>query len=191
MKIARMAAPIHSLGPGERLCLWVQGCNRQCPGCISPELQAHTKNDADENLLAELVLKVASNAHCTGLTISGGEPFEQSDSLLKFLKLVRNYFSDILVYSGYTIEEILSGCSRQSGVHALGLIDVLIDGSYIEDLNFPDCVLRGSKNQRIHYLSSSVKDSYLQYMMEGRQVETYSHDGNIVIAGIMNRSDAQ
>ena len=186
MKVARILSPVHSLGPGNRVCLWTQGCSKQCPGCIAPELQNSGKRDVPEQLLAEIVRQAAENGNCTGLTISGGDPFEQAPALLSFLRLIRKSFSDILIYTGFTIDEILSGETEQAGAEALQFIDVLIDGRYIAERNNPNCVMRGSDNQIIHYLTPSHRAIYEEYMKQGRVLETFQHNGSVIITGIQN-----
>lgn len=189
MKIARMLSPVHSLGPGERVCLWTQGCSRRCPGCISPELQSMSAPEADEALLADILLRTAESGNCGGLTVSGGDPFDQPEALLRLLKLVRGGFEDILVYTGYELARIRDGVCGQAGVQCLEYIDVLIDGPYMEERNTPECVLRGSDNQVIHFLDPSLKPVYEGYMEQGRVLETFSHNDTMIITGIPNRRD--
>lgn len=189
MRIARMLSPVHSLGPGERVCLWLQGCARDCPGCISPELRPMTGPETEEGLLADIVLRTASMGRCTGLTISGGEPFLQARALLRLLELVRDGFEDILVYTGYTVEELRQGACGSAGEECLRRIDVLIDGPYIRERNRPECVLRGSDNQIIHYLNPEAAGRYDAYLARGRILESFSHDGTVILTGILDRRD--
>ena len=96
MFVARILSPVHSLGPGKRVCLWTQGCKKRCKRCMSPELQPFTGTETEEELLSKLLNKLAEKNDCKGITISGGEPFEQPQALLKLLKLLRNNFEDVL-----------------------------------------------------------------------------------------------
>lgn len=189
MVIGRVLSPVHSLGPGERVCLWTQGCSKKCDGCISPDLQPHHGSTIPNAILAQLLAHLAEKGSCSGLTISGGDPFEQADDLLAILQLTRATFSDILVYTGFTIEEIQNGCSGASGIACLNYIDVLIDGRYQKHLNTPDCILRGSSNQRIHYLNTKVQEDYAEYMEKGRILETFIHDDKTIITGILNEEE--
>lgn len=191
MKIGRIVAPVHALGPGERICVWTQGCSRGCTGCISPELQSADKPEADDRLLTDLIRRSAQLKGCDGLTISGGEPFEQPDALLNVLRGVRTVFRDILVYTGFTLEEIRGGKCSDAGVRCLELIDVLVDGPYIKERNVPGCVLRGSDNQRIHYLRPDAQTQYESYLKQGRILESFAHDGTMIIVGIPNRRDKE
>ena len=189
MRIARILSPVHALGPGERVCLWVQGCGRDCPGCVSPELRPAVGGETDETLLAEILRRTAQANRCHGLTISGGEPFDQPQALLALLSQVRDQFDDILVYTGFRLEEIRGGSCGPAGRDCLAYIDVLIDGPYLRERNRPDCVLRGSDNQTIHYLAPALGPRYAAYLRQGRVLECFSHDGAVILTGIQDRRD--
>lgn len=191
MVISRLLSPIHSLGPGERVGLWTQGCSKKCDGCISPDLQPAHGTTVDNRKLSQLIIQVAKKGSCSGLTISGGDPFEQPDDLLEILQLTRDAFDNILVYTGYTLEEIHNGCAGDSGIECLKYIDVLIDGRYVKKLNTRDCVLRGSSNQIIHYLNGGEKPLFVEYMKKGRIIESFVHDGKTIITGILNEEENQ
>lgn len=184
-----MIAPVHSLGPGERVCLWTRGCIKHCPGCISPELQSPEGEDIPEEMLARVLIQTALANGCQGLTLSGGDPLEQPESLLRLLQAVRPHFPDILVYTGYSLDAIAAGHCGEAARQCLSLIDILIDGPYIHSRNHPDCVLRGSDNQVIHYLTPDLRESYEHYLRQGRTLETFAHNGNLIITGIPDRRD--
>ena len=133
MRIERVVNYITTLGPGSRLCIWVNGCSRKCVGCVSPNLQnvdESTEVDIYECLYAynlELI---------DGVTISGGEPFEQAEELYRLVRYIRRRgIRDILVYTGYTYDQLKDMQSAAvDGV--LEAISVLIDGPYVEELDF-------------------------------------------------------
>ena len=112
---------------------------------------------------------------------------EQPEALLKLLELVRPTFEDILVYTGYTLQQLQQGLCGEAALGCLPLIDVLIDGPYVESRNEPGCVLRGSDNQKIHYLTPAAQARYTDYLQQGRQLETFAHGDTVVITGIQNR----
>ena len=88
--------------------------------------------------------------------------------------------------------QLLVDTSRETATQMMrlnGLIDVLIDGPYIHERNFPDCVLRGSDNQCIHYLNPEARAAYAGYLKQGRVLESFSHNGSVIITGIANRRD--
>jgi len=189
MLIARILSPVHSLGPGDRVCLWTQGCKKRCKGCISPELQPYTGNEIDEDVLAKILIQVARKNNCTGITISGGDPLEQSQALLKLLTLLRNEFDDILVYTGFELQDIQDGLVGIEAKKCLDYLDVLIDGKYIDELNYKDCVLRGSSNQNIHFINKGLAPIYAEYMKQGRILESFVHNQNTIVTGIFNKEE--
>jgi len=189
MLIARILSPVHSLGPGDRVCLWTQGCKKRCKGCISPELQPYSGNEIDEDVLAKILIQVARKNNCTGITISGGDPLEQSQALLKLLTLLRNEFDDILVYTGFELQDIQDGLVGIEAKKCLDYLDVLIDGKYIDELNYKDCVLRGSSNQNIHFINKGLAPIYAEYMKQGRILESFVHNQNTIVTGIFNKEE--
>lgn len=189
MIIGRILSPVHALGPGSRVGLWVKGCSKKCPGCMSTDLQPRDGENIDANNLADVVLQLAKMNGVKAITISGGDPFEQSDALKELLISIRGFFEDILVYTGYTLNEIKQGVSGQSGIDCLSLIDVLIDGRYEETNNISGCVLRGSSNQNIIFLNQSIEGVYTEYMKMGRMVETFQHGDEMVVVGILNKEE--
>ena len=189
MLIARILSPVHSLGPGDRVCLWTQGCKKRCKGCISPELQPYSGNEIDEDVLAKILIQVARKNNCTGITISGGDPLEQSQALLELLTLLRNEFDDILVYTGFEFQDIQDGLVGIEAKKCLDYLDVLIDGKYIDELNDKDCVLRGSSNQNIHFITKELAPIYAEYMKQGRILESFVHNQNTIVTGIFNKEE--
>lgn len=145
--VGKLWYPVVTLGYGKRLGVWVQGCGRECAGCISPELRTFS---AGSILAPEQILeRIPPDAEPDGLTISGGEPFEQADGILELVELFQSrYTEDILIFTGYTIEELYRKKSDRIE-KILNRTAVLVDGRYIEGRNSKKG-LRGSDNQRIH-----------------------------------------
>ncbi len=142
------AEGVLGLGPGNRVALWVRGCDRHCPGCIAPELwKGGDKTPVEE--VASLLVGPLTRAD--GLTISGGEPFLQAEALTALIGLVRRQVeTEVLVYTGYTVEELRAGPPAWRKL--LSNIDILIDGPYIEE-EANTLRWRGSDNQRVHLLT--------------------------------------
>lgn len=189
MLVARILSPVHSLGPGERICIWTQGCSKQCKECISPELQPFSGKEIDESVLANIIIQVARNNGCKGITLSGGDPFEQPQALLKLLMLLRKDFDDILVYTGFELDEIQCGTMGNAAKMCLDFLDVLIDGRYIDKLNFQDCALKGSANQKIHFFNKGLASKYDEYMRQGRILESFVHNQDTIVTGIFNKEE--
>lgn len=145
---------VTALGPGRRIGLWVQGCPHRCSGCMSPELLSRAEGVRIEvKQVFEQILTLAEGHD--GLTVSGGEPFEQPEALSFLFSLIREHTAlDILVYSGYTLTEILA--RPRAGVEMLARADVLIDGRYRRELP-TNKLWRGSDNQKMHLLSDKAR----------------------------------
>jgi anaerobic ribonucleoside-triphosphate reductase activating protein len=160
-------------GPGHRAVIFFQGCRFDCEGCFNAELREwKTVRLVDpETLLAELL----NGSTVEGITVSGGEPFEQADGLARLLFLAkRQYRLSTIVFSGYRYEELV-----KSGVESKD-IDVLIEGRYVA-LRPDHEYLRGSRNQRIMLLSDRYRMADLRRSADMEL--TFSEDGNRIVTG--------
>jgi len=154
VNIAHIVPHSSVIGPGCRFGLWVQGCPQRCQGCINPQMQPfEDKSWLSVEKLAEIT--VATNGIC-GLTISGGEPFVQAEALAKLCKKVRSEGLDVMVFTGFTLEQLQAG-QVPYAENLLGETDLLVDGPYLRDLpsNRP---WRGSENQRLIALSDRYRE---------------------------------
>ena len=141
-------------GPGLRAVIWVQGCGMHCVGCHNPSLWRHVVrrvHPVDE--LARWVLRQSGR----GLTLSGGEPFEQSLALLELARIVREAGKDVVAFSGFTREQ-LDGGIRPFSRELLAEVDLLIDGPYEASMPAREG-LRGSSNQRLHFLTGRISSA--------------------------------
>jgi anaerobic ribonucleoside-triphosphate reductase activating protein len=144
--LSRLHFPITALGPGRRIGIWFQGCSLHCHGCISADTWKPGRGRTTVAGALGAIRHWIPDAD--GVTISGGEPFEQPSALVALLNAIREDFrGDILVYSGFELNEI-EGVLRQAD----GLIDALITGPYRHD-RAQTLPLRGSDNQTLHYLT--------------------------------------
>ena len=101
------------------------------------------------------------------------EQAEELSMLLEQLKLIND---DVLVYTGFEIEEL---SEKQ-----LKNVSVLIDGKYVEELN-DNSLLRGSSNQRIHILEETQKNKYEKYLStETTKIQNFTTNDGIVSVGI-------
>ncbi|HEY4239032.1 MAG TPA: 4Fe-4S single cluster domain-containing protein [Kofleriaceae bacterium] len=130
-------------GPGVRFVVWVQGCTLGCAGCFNPTTHdaASGTSASSEDLLAQLAASPVE-----GLTLSGGEPFQQPAFSLSLLEGARALGLSTLVFSGYALDELPDRS-------LLPFIDVLVDGRYVAGERL-GAGLRGSSNQQIRLLSS-------------------------------------
>lgn len=138
-------------GPGFRYVVFTQGCPHHCPGCHNP--QTHPFDGGYFRSTEELAAEIAENPLLAGVTFSGGEPFCQAEALCDLGRRVKAMGKDLMVYSGYTLEQLLEKGKREPAVLALlRLADTLVDGPYIEALRDLTLEFRGSSNQRILHL---------------------------------------
>ena len=151
-------------GEGVRVSLFVSGCTHHCKNCFNFETwdfnygKPFTKETEDE------IIDSLSHDYIDGLTLIGGEPFEPQNqrALLPFVKKVKEKYPNKTVwcYSGYLFDKELLGESRarcECTDEMLGLIDVLVDGEFKQDLYDISLSFRGSSNQRIIDVPKSLK----------------------------------
>jgi len=135
-------------GPGIRFVVFVQGCPHHCPGCHNPE--THDFQGGELKEISSLVQQVKESPMITGITLSGGEPFCQAGECAALAREVKTLGKDVVVYSGYTYEEIREMAEHDGDVAALlSSADILIDGPYREEQRDLSLPFRGSANQRI------------------------------------------
>lgn len=150
-------------GIGVRVTLFVSGCTHHCRGCFQPETWDFGYGQAFDAAAEQIIFDELSLPFVGGLTLLGGEPFEPANqcALLPFLRQVKERFPDktVWAYSGYTWEE-LKGESRarcEATDEILKLVDVLVDGEFVEELKDISLRFRGSANQRILDVPASLR----------------------------------
>lgn len=144
-------------GIGIRSSLFVSGCTHQCPGCFNTDYRAFDYGLPWTKESEDTFLDYIKDDNVHGVTILGGEPMQQidDDDLLNLLKRIKKETNEnIWIYSGYTYEEILKEPKRRE---ILELCDVLVDGRFIESLKDMSLKFRGSSNQNIIDVQSSLR----------------------------------
>ena len=158
-------------GPGARFTVWVQGCSRRCKGCFNP--LTHDAMGGFEMSVSEIVKIIPSEA--TGITLSGGEPFEQPEEIVLLLDEVRKIKLHTLVYTGFQYED-LKASQDMSVQHCLSLIDMLIDGEFREGVQ-SFIAWAGSGNQRLIELNNGEVSCICDGFLKGNPV----NEGEIII----------
>ena len=179
VNLARIYYPVTSLGPGKRVGIWLAGCDRNCAGCISPELRISSNGtyvEVDE--IMKNILKHCSDAD--GFTISGGEPFISPEGLKKLVEAISKMWTDIIIFTGYKLSELLE-MNDDNVNYILDNISVLIDGPFIEELN-DNRGLRGSSNQNIHVFKKA--DMYRGLNDCERSVQVVVNNDRVMTIGI-------
>ena len=189
MLIDRIYAPVTTLGPGTRIAVWTVGCSKRCEGCANPELwNADPGKSMDDARLADALVGMARHSGIRRITFTGGDPFEQAESLARVLSAIRPHFDDILVYTGFTLDELRAEASRKPAVDAaLEHIDVLVDGPYVEALNDGVCAMRGSSNQRVRVFNVGLRDDYDAALKQPRRIQNVHFGDTFMSVGIHGR----
>lgn len=187
LRVAQMIADTEAEGPGRRFALWVQGCSLRCPGCCNPEMFAADAGgqvlDADE--VARRVLEAPG---IEGLSVLGGEPFEQAGPLARVCRQVRQAGRTVMVYSGYTLEELRAKPSADVAA-LLAETDLLVDGRFEKDNPERRRRWLGSANQRLHFLSGRMRPDDPRFAAPNT-VELRFVDGQLTINGWPKAADA-
>ena len=145
-------------GEGIRTTLFVSGCRNRCKGCFQPQTWDFSYGEPFTPEVEEQIFSTFSNPVVRGLTLLGGEPMEPENqqALYPFLLRFKEKFPDktVWLYTGNTYEELI-GISGSSEKHLpitenlLSLVDILVDGRFVEELKSLGLRFRGSSNQRV------------------------------------------
>lgn len=152
-------------GPGVRVSLFVSGCTHHCKGCFNREAWDFGYGKPYTEQVEEEILNALAPDYIRGLSVLGGEPFEEANrpAVLSLLLKVKERYpeKDIWCYSGYDYEKdmlrwIAEG--REEVDRMLSCIDVLVDGEFVEELKNLRLPFRGSENQRLIDVTASGKE---------------------------------
>ena len=144
-------------GPGIRTTIFVTGCTHKCHNCFNEEYQDFDFGDPWTPKETDEVIEDLKLDEVKGLTILGGEPFQNEVDLLEVLRDIKKEVQkDIWIFSGYTYEEILKDEDKKK---LLEECDVLVDGRFVEALKDLSLRFRGSSNQRIIDVQKSLESN--------------------------------
>ncbi len=160
-------------GKGVRVTLFVSGCTNHCKNCFQPQTWAfdygnlYTKETEDE------IIEALKPGHISGLTLLGGEPFEPENQreLVKLLRRVRKELpnKNIWSFTGFVLDQdLLDGGRKHCEVtdEMLSLLDVLVDGPFIEEQKDISLAFRGSRNQRVIDVQKSLEKMEIVLYMD-------------------------
>lgn len=186
VSISRLHFPVTALGPGRRVGLWLQGCSIRCPGCISVDTW---EPDVGTVPLSEVLTRMNTLAAAAdGLTVSGGEPFDQPSALAAILRHWRAIAgTPTLVFTGRELDDLEAWLSEHPG-----LVDAIVTGPFRSDLP-QTLALRGSDNQQINALTAAGT-GMLAYdrlaTADDRRLDVgFDEQGNAWLAGIPARGE--
>ena len=144
-------------GPGIRTTIFVTGCTHNCPNCFNKEYQDFNYGDTWTDKETKEVISYLNLDEVKGLTLLGGEPFQNEIDLLQVIRDIKKEVQkDIWIFSGYTYEEILKDQNKKK---LLEECDVLVDGRFVEALKDLKLRFRGSSNQRIIDIQKSLDEN--------------------------------
>jgi len=171
MKI-RLAAPLQKDsivdGEGIRTVIWTQGCSHQCKGCHNPS--THSFHQGFLVDIEEVNQQISTLLYQDGITFSGGDPMFQADACYEIAKYAKSLGLSIWCYTGFTFEELLN---MPNCYPFLTMIDVLIDGKFELDKKSLDLLYKGSSNQRIIDVSSSLMEK--KVVLDSRYQKQENH----------------
>ena len=154
-------------GVGVRVSLFVSGCTHHCRDCFQPETWDFRYGEPYTEKTQERIISLLSPDYIDGLTLLGGEPMEPENqrALVGLLRAARAAYpeKDVWCYTGYTLEtELLSPSRARCEVtdEMLSLIDVLVDGEFVAEKRNISLAFRGSENQRIIDLRSTLASGH-------------------------------
>ncbi|MFE5672575.1 4Fe-4S single cluster domain-containing protein [Agromyces sp. NPDC056523] len=189
IRIARFAAPVTVLGPGVRVAVWVQGCTIGCHGCASVDTwSSDAGTSADIEVLAADLARTAAEVGATGLTVTGGEPFQQPDEVTRLIDATRRRWDrgaemDALVFTGYA-----AAAARRRAPRLWAVADAVIAGPYRRDRPSPHPVL-GSANQTIETNTALGATRMARVAPARPAIQVAVDDGAVSLIGLPDPGD--
>lgn len=186
--------PVTVLGPGRRIGLWLQGCSIRCKGCVSQDTWPADPGRAMPIVALLAWCRRVTQGQLDGITISGGEPFDQPRALKALLDGLASWRQsagltfDILCYSGYPLQTLQK---RHAGL--LARLDAVIAEPYADGRPL-GAVWRGSDNQTLVPLTSRGRTRYTEYVAapqlpDEKRMQFAVEAGKLWLIGIPHRGD--
>lgn len=147
-------------GPGIRFTVFAQGCSHACKGCHNPE--THDFKGGYDCSIDKIFSEIMKNPLLDGVTFTGGDPVFQSEGFSRLAEKIKEQGLNILLYTGFTYEELLKLSEEDSYTKELiSLVDYIIDGPYAEEQRNLSLQFRGSENQRFIDMNATRKQGSL------------------------------
>ena len=167
-------------GPGNRYCIWTQGCSHHCKGCQAIHTWAHDGGKVMET--NDIILDILNQKNIEGITFLGGEPFEQAEACGIIAKKVKKQGLSVLSFTGGYLEDLKLDKKNKL---LLENTDLLIDGPFEidkTDYSRPWC---GSSNQRYHFLTNRYNEEiFIKY--KNKVEVNISKNGIVFMNGMGN-----
>ncbi|RBY84316.1 4Fe-4S single cluster domain-containing protein [Blastococcus sp. TF02A-26] len=181
LRVARTLPVTEAEGPGRRAAVWVQGCSLRCPGCFNPHLWTTRggKERMVDDLAAELVDRAVTDG-VEGVTLLGGEPFDQAAPLARLAAAFHRAGLTVMTFTGYDIADLREWAANRPDIEALlASTDLLADGPYLEAAPERARPWIGSANQGLHSLTDRYPHPAGRDSLEVR----VAADGTVAVNG--------
>lgn len=182
LNLASIRPCTESEGPGKRFAIWVQGCEKRCPGCCNLDMQEIRKNIVvDTKDLIELIQQAMLCDEIEGVSFIGGEPILQAEGLSEIASWAHSVGLTVLVFTGYLYDD-LKVMDNKSVNKLLTETDLLVDGTFIQEEYDTERDWIGSKNQKVYFLSEAYKPG-VEYEKQEHQMEVLISEKDILVNG--------
>lgn len=159
MRYSQLRAYDVANGPGIRASFFVSGCTIRCKNCFNEEYQDFNFGNEWTEETTKEILRYLEDSNVEGLTILGGEPFDNAEDLLEIIKDLRSKTDkSIWIYSGYIFEKLIKNPIKKE---ILENVDVLVDGPFVEEKKDLMLAFRGSSNQRVIDLKKTFEKNQI------------------------------
>jgi len=181
LNIAGIISYSEANGPGRRTCIWVQGCSIKCKGCVNEHTHPH-----DPKYLIppeDLAKWIEGIEDIEGITVSGGEPFEQAAGVANLIELIKSKNLSVFVFTGYNYQD-LKDSNNNDIQRFLSHIDILCSGPFIQSKKDESLLWRGSTNQELIYLSDRYNSDMEEAWLDSSPAkEIHIESGKITFTG--------
>jgi anaerobic ribonucleoside-triphosphate reductase activating protein len=186
-QLNKIQYPVYNLGEGKRIGIWVQGCTLACDGCINEMIWSKKKGKAVA--IYDLYQYIHSiSEDFDGITISGGEPFQQYEQLIAFSYLIKTRTKlNIHCFTGYEIKELEDLFPDKL---FLQYIDSLVDGRYVKELHSNNNLV-GSSNQKTYRIKNGKAKLSTRQKVSNKWSLSVTQDGTIYMAGIPKEKEIE
>ena len=186
-QLNKIQYPVYNLGEGKRIAIWVQGCTLACDGCINEMIWSKKKGKAVAIYdLYQYILSISE--YFDGITISGGEPFQQYEQLIAFSYLIKTRTKlNIHCFTGYEIKELEDLFPDKL---FLQYIDSLVDGRYVKELHSNNNLV-GSSNQKTYQIKNGKAKLSTRQKGSNKWSLSVTQDGTIYMAGIPKEKEIE
>lgn len=174
IKIAHIVSSTESEGPGKRFCMWVSGCSIKCEGCFNKSLWDSKTSKVIE--VKDLFIQVQAHKDIEGITISGGEPFDQAEAINELVALCKKNNLGVICYTGYYLKDLKTQTKN---------IDLLIDGPFVQAKQDYSRPLIGSSNQNYNFLTDRYSNADILELKNTVEI-TIGRDNQITVNGYKN-----